>query len=359
MDFAERELLVARVIAGCVRCRLRDIAGRERVFLLKNPDRYHRYVAQEVYQEAFREGELSGLLSEEELLGFLIDEGLWSEDEDTKIKDLEKNLEELKVRLFELQFKQYEQKLARKMLDVTRTELAALSERRHAHDSNTCAGAASIARLRYLIGASLCYPNGTPVFRDEESFWKETNHLIDEAFEPYVKSRLTEPQVRELARSEPWRSLWASRKSEGSVFGLAGADLSEEQKGLITWSSVYDSVLEHPEAPPLSVVEDDDMLDGWLTIQRRRREKDAERSRADALIGSEKIRNSEEIFIVADSATTAQGIEELNDVGARVTKRKRMNLVQARGSVDETEMPDSKLKIQQQVTQQFAAQARG
>lgn len=356
MDFPARELLVARLLAGCVRCRLIDISGRERLFLLKTPDRYQRYVAQEVYQTVLEE---DGLLSREEMLLHLAQEELWSEAEEDKLKDFEKNLEELKIQLYELQFKEYERKRVREMLDITRKELALLHDKKYALDANTREGAASIARLRYLVGASLCRPNGQPVFEGEDAFWKETNYLLDQAFEVYAKTRLSEAQVRELARSEPWRSLWAAKKAEGSIFGLPSADLSDEQRGLISWSLVYDSIFEHPESPPQSVIEDDDMLDGWMIIQRRRREKETERSRADSAITNEKIRNSEEVFVVVNSAADAKRVHEMNDTSAKMTKAKRMAMIKKHGVVDEVAMPDSQLKIQQQQNQEFAQRVRG
>ena len=359
MDFPARELLVARLVAGCIRCRLQDVTGKERLFLLKNPDRYQRYIAQEVYQDTLRKGEEDCLLTNEEMLAHMVDEQLWSAEEEDKIRDLEKNLEELKVGLYQLLFKEYEQNVTRKLIATTNKELDALSQKKHAFDSLTREGAASIARMRYLVGASLCWPNGQPVFAGEDEFWSETNFILDQAFEVYAQARLSEIQVRELARTEPWRSLWSTRKAEGSVFGIPSADLSDEQKGLVTWSTLYDSVLDHPEAPTSAVIEDDDMLDGWLIIQRRQREKESEKSRAESLIGSEKIRNSEEVFVVADSAAGAKKIHELNDKGARIIKQKRMATVKSKGVVDERDMPDSKLKIQEQISREFAEHVRG
>ena len=347
MEFAERELLVARIISGCVRIRLRDKKGKEDFFLLKNPDRYQRYVAQEIYQEALRDAQLNGLFEEDELLLYLAEEGLWSDEEETKLKELEKNVDELKVKLYELQFKTNEKKLTRKLLDITREEISTLWERRHKFDTHTCVGTASLARLRYLIAASLAYPNGQSVFHGEADFWSGDS-TFGEILDEYTRTRLTEPQVRELARTEPWRSYWAARKEEGSLFGLPAVDLTEEQKGLVTWSIIYENAPQHPEAPSAEVLEDDDIFDGWLIIQRRKREQEMKKG-ADALITNEKIRNSEEIFIMADTIEDARKIDELNALGARVLKQKRMNLIKKRGSVDETDMPDSQLKIQQAI----------
>ena len=83
---------------------------------------------------------------------------------------------------------------------------------------------------------------------------------------------LGESEIRELARSEPWKSIWSSSKNEGVLFGKRAIELSEEQKHLIMWSTMYDSIGESPDSPSDKIIADDDMLDGWLILQRRERE---------------------------------------------------------------------------------------
>jgi hypothetical protein len=81
--------------------------------------------------------------------------------------------------------------------------------------------------------------------------------------------------IRALARAPEWRLLWGlSKKDLGSLFKTDITSLNTNQRVLIYWSRVYDSVYEDPNRPPDNVIEDDDELDEWL----ENREQDQDRS---------------------------------------------------------------------------------
>ena len=62
------------------------------------------------------------------------------------------------------------------------------------------------------------------------------------------------------------------------------------------YSKLYDGAYEHPECPEDSVIQDDDMFDGWMIFQRRKREKSKTAKQVDSVIGA-KQREAEELFI--------------------------------------------------------------
>ena len=98
--------------------------------------------------------------------------------------------------------------------------------------------------------------------------------IIEDSFLDLILSKINEHRIdeseyRDLARNEPWRSYWNIAKS--SVFGIPVIDFSEEQKTLCVWSKVYDNVYESSECPPENCINDDDYLDSWFIIQRRKR----------------------------------------------------------------------------------------
>lgn len=354
MEFAEREFLLARIVAGCLPCNLRDRnTGRKRLYLLKTPSRLQRLIAQRVYWDAFHEAELDGVLSDKELRLQLIEDEVWDPKNDETLTSLEKDIEELKIRLFQMTFQSQEQKLSRKLLDKARDEYNRLASLRDSYSHTSVSGTAALARSRYLVGASLHYPNGQPVFVDEDAFWRGDNSILEAVVEVHNKERIDEKQYRELARTEPWRSIWNARKAEGSVFGIPACDLSDDQKTLVMWTSTYDGIFEHPECPDDKVVQDDDVLDGWMLVQQRKRTKEREQSKVEQMLGSDKIRNSEEVFVMAQTPEDARAIDELNDTGAAITKRRRMAMIRQKGEVDEREMPDSKLKIQQLISEKY------
>jgi len=129
--------------------------------------------------------------------------------------------------------------------------------------------------------------------------------------------------------------------------------MTDEQKTLITWSSIYDNISEHPDCPPDYIINDDDVLDGWLIIQRRKREKDMNKQRAESLITNEKIKNSAEIFLPAGNVEDMKKIASLNDQYGDSVKRQRFKTINKRGIVEEKDMPDTRRELNMRKVQMF------
>jgi hypothetical protein len=337
----ERGLLVARIVSGTVRVRLR-VAGREQPFLLKTPDRQTRYEAEEVYAEALEEARFAGLYEDDDLLQLLYHQGLWDDEKQQLLQGLPEDIEKLKVGLFDSAYRSLERQKAREALAVAKAKLAELQAERHAYDHLTPAGAAGMARLRFLATTMLCKLDGSRVLPSEAL------PLVDAALAAYLSTRLSEAVYRELARTDPWRTLWSARHAGEGVFGVPAADLSEEQKTLLSWTGMYDSVHEHPQAPSPDVIADDDMLDGWFIKQKRERDKALRQQKADGVLTNEKIRNSQEVFLVVDSDEDAADVDALNDEHARAIKQQRLAHLARQGKVEEHEMPDTRLNLAMQ-----------
>jgi hypothetical protein len=345
VDQATRELLVARIVSGVVRC---PVAGT--VVLAKWPTREQRYRGQELYQQTYHECEMAGLYTDDELLAFLNKAGFWDSERQETLEAVEKDVENLKVSLYHAGFRSGEVKMARKLLSVAKGKMFELLGQRHAYDYLTCAGTAVVARARFLISSSLFHLDGRRV----------TNRLlVDQANDYYVKNRLVEATFRELARTEPWRNIWSGKRAEGGIFGVASVDMTDEQRSLQIWSSLYENIAECPDGPSDSVLDDDDALDGWLILQQRKRKKGQLEKRADELLGNEKIRGSQEVFVPADSLADARQIEELNDQHSATIKKQRMAALNKKGKMTEAQMPDTKRMLQMEATKLSAAAARG
>lgn len=351
METFRRELLVARIVAGQLRCRLDDD-----YVVIKQPSLEQTYLAQELFQETYSASEEAGLYSENELLEWLEEEEFWLPEQEEMLTTCGKNIEQLKVQLYNNLFKSIERELARKTLKKTRELQRKLLAEKAAYGHLSCLGFASLVRSQYLIGMSVYRIDGTSYYTTE-TFWNDSSAAFDRILQFYYASRIVEGEFRELARSDPWRSIWNTRKSEGATFGIPSVSLSDEQRTLTVWSSIYDSIYEHPECPPESVIIDDDVLDGWMIIQKRKRE-DKMGPNADSLISNEKIRNSGEVFLPADTMADAKEIDKLNDTHARIVKRKRLAKLRREGEVLEANMPDSMEKIQQELGRQYAERGK-
>lgn len=358
MMYSEAEYYVNRIISGVTKCKLRDVSLCNFNLLIKIPSRYHRYIANEIYNEVYDECLYEGMFSDDELKLFMLENELWMPEDEEKLVSLQKDIEELKVRMFESSFNTETLRVAKRVIHAAKADVQQLLERKHCFNYLSASGMSEIEKNKFLIGMSLSYLDGKP-FLDEENYWSCPVFILEQALIINKQTRIDEAQMRWLARNDPWRSYWMTRKSEGNVFGLPAVDLSDEQKALVIWSTIYDNVYENPERPMDAVIEDDDVLDGWFISQKRKREKEVNQGTVDQLIGNEKIRNSGEIFIPATSKKDLERIASLNDTTADIVKKQRLKYVEKHGEVTESQMPDTKNDIRKQRADMFRSAIKG
>lgn len=353
LDHFERELLTSRI--SCAQTRLRI---RERAYILVGPIASDRYEAAEVYAQAFKEAE-EELYGDAEIRSVLRNQGLWSDQDDVDLKTAESNLDKLKIEKYRATTTS-KRHLAGQAIDATRKALASLLNRLHSLDHMTRSGHAAMARTRFLIGRCLRHADGfTPVWPGLE-FWEDSSSLLDEVMQEVAERRPTEAQVRELARTEPWRGRWSCRKSESSLFGRPIADWTDDQIALVTWSRVYESCVEAENPPSDEVIGDDDMFDGWLLIRRQETEKS--KSEKNNMVTKDrinpKIASADEVFICGAEEGAEEGmltledvqaVEAMNTPEAAAIKKSRMALIAKKGHVLEAQMPDSQIKILNQL----------
>lgn len=345
MQSWEREYHVARIVAGKTRIRW----GRVVLYVVGNT-REQKYRAAEIYRDARSDAEYDGALSETDLMDILQKNGIWTTDRESESKAVADDIENGKVGLFENRLRSNAKLTIRTTLKKLRERQRELEHIRHCMDHITIDGLAATARFRYLVATSLRGEDGQPYY--------DADGVVDAVVEKLAAQRLAEADFRDIARNEPWKSLWGTREAMGDgLFGVASTDATDDQRNLTIWSLIYDNIKEYPDAPADDIIVDDDMLDGWMIIQRRKRENQAASQQANA-IGNARIRDSDEIFVVADTVDDAREIEKMNDVVAQSAKRERMAHLKRQGVVSEAAMPDQARRIQMEFNQLEAAKLR-
>ena len=323
----------------------------EDTFSVGLPSRETRYNASEIYRDVWQEAHLEGVLTDTDLLILLQERKLWTPEMQAEFDLLKEKIEDMKIGLLDTWSRSNAQLAIRHALDIGKKEAERLLNIRHCLDHITCEGIAAAARARYLTGYSLLRPDGSPYW-DDTSDWDKPDAVVDEVIEYLVRNRLGEAQLREIARKDPWHSMWASRKFVGKgLFDVPSVDLTDDQRYLMMWSSIYDSVRESSDAPNDSVLEDDDMLDGWLLKQKRAREASIASNAADK-IGNEKIKSADEVYVPVDSAEDAMKVSKLNDIQASNIKAQRLAHLKKMGKANEMEMPDTWQRFQMEVAKQ-------
>ena len=349
----ERNYFVANIIAGQSRC---EVAGQH--FVIKSPSLIQLAEAENIFRESYDQAALAGAYSEEALSVFLSESGIYTQKNEEEKNLLEKNIEDQKVGLFENSVRSEIRVIIRKALDQAKKEYNRLLVLKHSHDHLSSLGIAQIAKARYLLGCSVYYDNGSPYWTNSHDGWLSPDKFLDQIIIRMRNIQITDIQFRELARTEPWTSIWNSSKYCGNkIFDCPSSQLTNDQKILISWSSVYESVRESTNCPSDDIISDNDMLDGWMIVQRRERAKYIDKKMGEELISNEKIKNSSEIFIVTDKKDIGK-VMNMNSEESKINLAARLNTIKKQGEVSEAQMPDTVLKNRQAVMDSFAARVR-
>jgi hypothetical protein len=121
---------------------------------------------------------------------------------------------------------------------------------------------------------------------------------------------------------------------------------------------MYDSVQESMDCPSDDVVNDDDMLDGWFILQKKKRDQEKVQSEIEQSTSNSKISNSDEIFVMAGSQKDADKINDSNTHHVQQIKKQRMAVIKHKGAASDLDFQDQQLKMRQQSNEMFKGKFR-
>lgn len=332
MNFHDREFFVSRIRTGKV---FLNIRGEPLTVLPPTiEDTYHINLA---YKESYDASLDVGLITEREMLEWMREKNVWTTDDDIKEKGVKEDLEKIRVEAYK---NRQDVKLVKSLRNLARkAERAAemLASKKVQHTENCCEGIALIAKAERFI--ELCTYSGDRRY----DFDKIPVSYVHNEYNSHL---CTEPQLRELARSEPWKTLWNMKDVSGQLFQDLGREMSTDQKNLIVWSRIYDNVQESMDCPPAEVINDDLLLDGWFIVQKREREQEAIDKDFDNSTNNEKIKNAGEIYIMSKDREHAKKIHNMNSEHAKHVKAERGQVVRQKGKAFQHDFPDQKQMLQ-------------
>lgn len=353
MDYADKEYNISKIICGYEVCELRE----ETIFVYE-PSYLDRIKAYKIYKEAVAIAAELESLSDEEMVKYMMSVGLWDKLRQTELDGIPMKLEALKIEYYNSYLLFQKREHIKKVIERTKTKFVELSHELDKFKHNTIEGYATAAKNRYLVCMGARFPSGEKVWNDI-TFHLESEKVVDDLLSQYYGNRVGDELIRELSKTEPWRSIWSAGKMQGSIFDGSAAGLSSAQKALICWSKIYDSIRESSDCPPDEVIDDNDMIDGWLLVQNR--EHAAERIRK--ITGgdkNDKFGKADETFIMVQNPEDVARIESLNVGDAKIRKAQRMAaLTAAGGKMREQDMPDSQMRLREQAHQQMLQKIRG
>ena len=340
----EREYFVARIRSGIYK-----LDFGETKLKIVPPTLEQDLEIQETYLEAYRQAEKDGFLTHEDMLESMKERGLWSDEEEEKIKGLEKDIDRLKVELFQNRNNEHMIARIRLYLEAGKKQLNDQYSKKSLNYENTCEGIAQVKRVSKLISLT-CLRQDTGEPYDFEEI------PIEYVMKLYGVQVLSEKSSREIARKEPWRSSWTLRESYELFENKK--QLNVDQRNLIVWSKMYDSVQESMDCPSDDVVDDDDMLDGWFILQKKKRDQEKVNSEIQQSTQNAKIANSDEIFVMADSQKQANKINNSNTYHIQQVKKQRTAVIKQKGTATDLDFQDQQLKMRQQSNEMFKGKFR-
>lgn len=307
-----------------------------------------------VYNETYEKAYIDGMMNEDEMNNWMLENGLWTPENDKVIDGLKNDLEKLKIEIFNNRKDSVLVSQIRKYIRAGENQLTSEHSKKNQYYQNTCEGLAASEKASWTIKNTTFYRNKNKLY-DFDSL--SLTYILDE----WYSSILSENKIRELARNEPWKSLWAVREnSKANLFkNIDNIELTYNQKNLIIWSQMYDNIQESMDCPSKEVIEDDDMLDGWFILQNKKR--DREKSEQDFSEGTrnEKIKNAAEVFVVAKDKKDISKIDSMNHPASAMIKKQRHKTIVEKGSVNHHDFADEKMRVRMEQTKQNIGKLKG
>jgi len=309
---------------------------------------YYRIVNEEKYGNWIREENMTEVMTELEL---------WNHNAEPQLKAFEKQLEDRKLDLYNsYKFstsKQMDTK--RRQIRSTERQIAKIHQKKQEFHANTLEGYAEGIKQEYIVTNTL-YKNNKLVFdhnNKSEQSYNKFNQLIAEI----NRHHITNNTYRDIANHDIWRSYWNASKN--NIFEGAVSCWSEEQRNLVNTSQMYDSVYSHPECPDDEVIDDHDLLDGWMIKQKRENKRKKKQDTLDK--SNKKLSKAGEVFLMGDDLESIKEIQDMNSPFARQVFNQNMKQMHEQGSVDVVDMdttrtvlvPEQKAAAQLKVRKNF------
>lgn len=318
-------------------------------YKLAYPNISIKYDAELYSQQEFDNNRFNDWIDDNSIVDALSSIGLWSSSHEDNLKNIEKQIEDLKVDLYKNTLNPSKLKSIRKTLSNVKNTYNKLYNTRHSFDQYTTEGYVQGLKNQYILIHSLYDINNNRVFTDLNTV--NYNLLIN--LSNHINENIIDVETfRIIARSDQWRNYWSCNKDY--LFDKATIDWTDEQKTLVVLTKMYDSAYEHPDCPPDSVFEDDDMFDGWMINQRRENEKTKNKNRTEKMLEGKNLSKAGEVFIVANSQEEAKNIYDLNDNTSRhIIRERNATILSSSNLITEDSLPDVQRNLLVRSNEQF------
>ena len=315
------------------------VQTRNNILTVHQPDASTRYLAdffaEQVYEEAFKQN----IYLQEELEELIIENGWWTQDEEDELKQIPKDIEQMKVDYFNSFLRDDTKTLIKRGIREREDRFEKLTQDKYRFFNYTCESLKSQAFTMYILEHCTFYEKGDKISLEDISIYA--------LYGKYNAEILDDKEIREVSKNPNWRMIWSSAKESREIFSLPACDLTDMQKSLISWTRMYDSVYESMETPADSIIEDDYAIDGWFVVQRRKRDDDRKESEGN------KLPESGEVFVPVSNKKEAQRVHDMNTQQGKQVIKSRMKDLEEQGSLEEGQFTHVKQDLAMKATRQM------
>lgn len=333
------QLLLHRIIDGKLFFNYGD-----QLFYYLQPNNEIKYKAEILHTKILEDNIYESWTRSEDLPRMLNYLDLWNNDDEKLLEQTMKKIDPIKLSLYNNRLNKKKTDETRKNLLSTKNNVQILLNKKNALNYLTLEEYANLKKSEYIFLHSIFDANSEELYFQTDPSC--VDHLIFDAVVTEISHQfISIEEYKTIARSEQWRSIWHSNKY--NVFDRPACSLTDEQKSLISVSIMYDRIHEHPECPEDSVIEDDDMLDGWMIYQRQKTE--ASKKESNAQNFAEKHGNAQEIFVVANQEDIGSVYDMNSRENKNIIKQRTRVIANSAEGVDEVNLPDVQRGLLQKV----------
>lgn len=332
MDYTAKEKLCRRISSG------RSFLPYKDLFIVfKDPDQNLIADSEIIYDIAIEENNGS-MININESFEILKKKGLWSDDKDLKIEEYKRQIKILKEELWSSRFIEKRLRFLNTTIKNTENELDKLIKLKNSLYGGTIECFAEMQKRRFLIKNITTIKNAKVELSVD---------LIDDLSRLYFEDNaVTEKEIRELARTNPWRIFWATSKETATpLFDKPSTMMTYYQQMLVSWSFIYDSAFQSLNKPSDDIIENDDLFDKWYQDEQNRIKNDQKSQQNNGY-------GNKELFLMSDKEG-AKKVYDLNTPEQKEKIKQRMKIIKEKGSVTDLDFPDVKRDIQIQSNNTF------
>lgn len=257
----ERDFFVSRISCGYF-----FIIYNDNILKYIYPNKDILFKANEICYNTYNEC-LHKTIGDNEVLKLLEQEYGWNYDNEKFLSEFYDTSKQIKIDLFKNMYNPIKkQSLKQKILELEK-EFNRLYNIKNSFYDMTAEGIANNEKWSFIVNNCIFDSKNKKITFNIQ----KTQNIIN----LILGSALSDKILRDIAKNEPWSSLWYASRGR-CIFQGKYSDYSNEQLRLISWSRMYDSIRKSYKPPSEDVIEDDDILDGWMAQNAIEREREKE-----------------------------------------------------------------------------------